>query len=922
MTPVTSDAPELGAWYARSASAVLAHLRSNPQTGLTQTQAEHRLRACGPNAFRETSRRSRVAILLDQFRNVMLLLLIGVAFISGALDVLALRAGNPEGVPFKDAIAILVIVALNGILGYLQENRAEEALAALRQLSAPHARVRRDGRDIEIDAPELVPGDIVYLEAGEQVPADARLLMAAGLQVREAALTGEAVPVYKHANAEVEVGADLGDHETAVYAGTDIVQGRATAVITATGHGTELGRIATMLESVETTRTPLQRRMSELSSGLVTGALLLVAVTIAVGAIEAGFGALRELVEVSLSMAVAVVPEGLPAVITVTLAIGTQRMVRRNTLIRRLPAVETLGSVSAICSDKTGTLTQNKMVVQQVVTSSGRFQVGGNGYVPEGDFSRDGMPIAPADVPELQALLVAIAACNDATLEQTGEPPEWTVRGDPTEGALLALSAKAEVTRAALAERYERLDERPFDAERKRMSVLCHPLDADGDRVVFAKGSPESLLDCCSAVQVGLDAQAIAPETGEAIRAANEDLARQGLRVLGVAYRTAGTLDLATAESDLVWLGAVGMLDAPRPEVRAAVDTCRRAGIRTIAITGDHQLTARAIAEQLGIARPQDKLLTGKDLEALSDLDLEEIVEQTSVYARVTPEHKLRIVEALQRRGQFVAMTGDGVNDAPALKRADIGIAMGITGTEVSKEASDAILLDDNFASIVAAAAEGRAIYANIRRFIKYILGSNVGEVLSIAAAPLLGLSVPLTPLQILYMNLVTDGVPALALAVEPADPDLMLRPPHKPQESIFARGLGLYIVRIGIVFAVITIALMSRAHEATRGSASPEAWKTMVFTMLCLSQMGHALAVRSERPIWTVAPFSNPSLLVAIAATTVLQILLIYLPPLQSFFGTYPLSLSQLAVCVGVSTLLFVWVELEKLFLRWWRSR
>ncbi|ERN40154.1 ATPase, P-type (transporting), HAD superfamily, subfamily IC [Rubidibacter lacunae KORDI 51-2] len=942
MTSIQPPATDTAsAWHALSAQDTCFCLNSNSCTGLAAEEVARRSRIYGPNRLEEKRLRTKWAICFEQFKNVMLVLLIVVAIASGILDAVEMRAGTFDGVPFKDTVAILTIVILNGLLGYLQESRAEKALAALRQLSAPKVRVLRDNKTAELDAAELVPGDIVWLEAGTQLAADARLLVAAHLQVRESALTGEATPVLKSATAVLDEDAALGDRINLVFAGTEVLQGRGQAIVINTGKHTELGRIAELLESVETAQTPLQRRMTQLGNALVVGSMLLVALTIGIGVLRTGWGRLLELIEVSLSMAVAVVPEGLPAAITVTLAIGTQRMVRRKALIRRLPAVETLGSVNTICSDKTGTLTQNKMVVQEVAIACGAFHVTGEGYAPSGKFVLGEEAIAPAQYPDLQALLVAGVLCNDATLQfsgaqddrapdTSGERGEWQVFGDPTEGALLVLGAKAGFANPTLDGRYQRLSEFPFDSERKRMSAICRATDADVPRseqalVLFAKGSPESLLARCTVYQAGEDAIALDERERDRILAANADMADRGLRVLGFAYKPLDVepADADAAETDLVWLGLAGMMDAARPEARPAVDRCIAAGIRPVMITGDHPLTAHAIAQQLGIARPGDQVLTGPELAKMSDGDLKAAVDRTSVYARVSPEHKLRIVEALQQRGCFVAMTGDGVNDAPALKRADIGIAMGITGTDVSKEASDMVLLDDNFATIVAATEEGRVVYDNIRRFIKYILGSNVGEVLTIAAAPLIGLGdVPLVPLQILWMNLVTDGLPALALAVEPANPDIMKRSPFDPGESIFARGLGWYIIRVGIVFALFTIVLMSWSYGQAQGSANPESWKTMVFTTLCIAQMGHAIAVRSDKPAFEMNPFSNPYLLAAVSITTVLQLMLVYVPPLQAFFGTHRLSLVQLGICLGFSTLVFVWVELEKLFLRWWRSR
>lgn len=936
-SPVTSlthsdSFPELAnAWHALDIGKTLSALDSNAETGLTSQQVEERLHRYGPNELEEAAGRSKWEILLDQFKNIMLLMLIAVALISGVLDLIALQQGNNDGLPFKDTIAILAIVILNGVLGYLQESRAEKALAALKNLSSPKVRVIRNGRPQDVDAKELVPGDIMLIEAGVQVSADGRLVEESNLQVREASLTGEAHAVTKDENIHLSEETALGDRINLVFHGTEVVHGRGKAVVTGTGMRTELGKIAEMLQAVESEPTPLQQRMTQLGNVLVTGSLLLVALVIVGGMIHSyvnlnrwDWGIFQKLVEVSLSMAVAVVPEGLPAVITVTLAIGTQRMVRRKALIRKLPAVETLGSVTTICSDKTGTLTQNKMIVQRVDTVNSSFRITGEGYEPRGEFKINEQAVALDQYPELQMLTLACVLCNDAILQY--EQNEWSILGDPTEGALIVLAGKAGVDKEPLAKKLRRQGEFPFSSERKRMSVICQNdpgyTAANFPYLMFTKGSPELILERCTAYERG-QVERLSPQQRKQILAHNDQMASAGLRVLGFAYRPLNTIPAEgseeTTEQDLVWLGLVGMLDAPRPEVRDAVRRSRDAGIRPIMITGDHQLTARAIALDLGIAHDGDRVLSGQELQRLSQEELEGQVDEVSIYARVSPEHKLRIVKALQNRGKFAAMTGDGVNDAPALKQADIGIAMGITGTDVSKEASDMVLLDDNFATIVAATEEGRVVYTNIRRFIKYILGSNIGEVLTIAAAPLIGLGdVPLVPLQILWMNLVTDGLPALALAVEPAEPNVMQRPPFSPRESIFARGLGSYMVRIGIIFAIITIALMVTAYRYFPGE-----WRTMVFTSLCLSQMGHAIAVRSNSQLTAeINPFSNPYLLWAVLVTTALQLALVYVPFLQDFFQTEALTGQQLAICVGFSTLLFVWVELEKLFIRWYKNR
>lgn len=934
------------AWHTLDTTGSLSTLNSDLKTGLSEQEAATRLEQYGTNELEESGGRSPWEILIDQFKNVMLLMLIGVALISGLLDLYLLSQGNiKEGeVPFKDTIAILAIVILNGALGYVQESRAEQALAALKQLSSPRVRILRGGKVTEVDSKYLVPGDVMLVEAGVQIAADGRILEASNLQIREAALTGEAEAVNKSANAVIKEDAMPADRINMTYQGTEVVNGRGTVLVTGTGMRTELGKIAAQIQGVESEPTPLQKRMDQLSKALVTGALILVAIVVGGGLIfTRDFTKLQNLLQTALSMAVAVVPEGLPAVMTVTLAIGTQRMVRRQALIRKLPAVETLGSVTTICSDKTGTLTQNKMVVQSLHTISSSPKVTGQGYAPDGEFLANGSRILPSDDPEMRALLLACTVCNDSILQQ--EDGQWIILGDPTEGALLTVAAKAGLEKDQWNSKLPRVAEFPFSSDRKRMSVIVKDaaglLQSETDflatpYLMFTKGSPEIVLERCQQIQIHDRVEPITQAQRSQILERNNELAGNGLRVLGFAYKPLKEVPPENAdeasEQGLVWLGLVDMLDAPRPEVREAVKQCRTAGIRPVMITGDHQLTASAIAQDLGIAKPGDEVLIGRELEAMSDQELETHVDRVSVYARVAPEHKLRIVRALQKQGEIASMTGDGVNDAPALKQADIGVAMGITGTDVSREASDMVLLDDNFSTIVAAVEEGRTVYTNIRRFIKYILGSNIGEVITIALSVVLipavaatG-SVPLSPLQILWMNLVTDGLPALALAVEPAEPNVMDRPPNHPGESIFARGLGAYIVRIGIVLAILATATMMWAYNWTTapgnfgGELDDDRWKTIVFTTLCLAQMGHAIAIRSNTKLTIeINPFTNLYVWGAVILTTILQLMLVYVAPLRAFFGTHYLPFNELMVCFGVSALMFVWIEMEKLFFRFY---
>ncbi|MFN2227794.1 MAG: cation-translocating P-type ATPase, partial [Anaerolineae bacterium] len=794
---------------------------------------------------------------------------------------------------------------------------------------------------VEISARELVPGDVVLLEAGALVPADGRLLESVNLRVEEAALTGESEPVDKETRAldrpdpsgTSGQALPLGDRRNMVYMGTIVTYGRGVAVVTATGMGTELGRIAELIQTVEREPTPLQRRLAQLGRGLAVAALAIVAVVFVLGLLRGEEWQLMLLT--AISMAVAAVPEGLPAVVTIALALGAQRMLRRQALIRKLPAVETLGSVTVICSDKTGTLTENRMTVTVLDVLGETQQVD--------TLLEEGIPVADAEmlahqrpaVRSLGLLAKAAALANDASLERTEEGGYRAV-GDPTEGALVVAAAELGLVKETLDGRWPRVGEVPFTSERKRMTtvhrvgVSADDSDAPwccGSHVAFAKGAVDSLLEISNRVWSGDEELPLDGELRARIVAANDRLAGQGQRVLGVAFRPLDELpDLAkegAIERGMTFIGLVGMIDPPRPEVREAVATARAAGIRPVMITGDHPLTAQQIARELGIARELDvapepaitmagRPLTGRDLSGMTDDDLEGVVDEVAVYARVSPEHKLKIVRALQDRGQIVAMTGDGVNDAPALKKADIGVAMGITGTDVSKEAADMVLLDDNFATIVAAVKEGRTIYDNIRKFIKYTLTSNAGEIWVMLLAPLAGMPLPLLPLQILWINLVTDGLPGLALGVEPPERDTMRRPPHDPGESIFGQGLGRHVAWVGLLMGLVSLGI---GYGAWRGGWAH--WQTMLFTTLTLSQMGHALAVRSRESLFTVGLWSNRALLGAVLLTFVLQLAVVYVPFLQDLFRTDALSLGELLLSLLLSLVVFWGVELEKWLMR-----
>ncbi len=898
-------------WHTLETAEVLRRLDVVPEGGLSSEEAARRLESYGPNELIERGLKSPWRILWEQLTALMVVILIVAAGISALLG------------DFKDAIAIAAIVVLNAVLGFVQEYRAERAMAALKRMAVPTVKVRRDGRVVEISAGELVPGDLVLLEAGNLVPADGRLLESVNLRAQEAALTGESEPIDKVVDPIPGENLPLGDRRNMVYMGTMITYGRGSAVITETGMRTELGRIATMIQTVEREATPLQRRLQQLGRGLAVAALGIVALVFVLGLMRGEEPRLMFLT--AISMAVAAVPEGLPAVVTIALALGTQRMLKRRALVRKLLAVETLGSVTVICSDKTGTLTENRMTVT-VLDVAGRT-------LNLTEKLRDGRPVLgegrafddQVDA-NLQLLLAGSALCNDAVLEPREEGGGLRAVGDPTEGALVVAAAYFGLMKEDLERDLPRVGEIPFTSERKRMTTVHQTpgdraqelpwLPATGPYLAFTKGAVDGLLDISSRVWVSGRVQPLDDSWRARIQKAHDRLAEDGMRVLGVAFRPVDELpqegDEEQLERDLIFVGLLGMIDPPRPEAKDAVRICRVAGIRPVMITGDHPLTARHIARELGIAG-DDRVLTGVDLELMSVDELQALVEEVAVYARVSPEHKLKIVEALQRRGHVVAMTGDGVNDAPALKKADIGVAMGINGTDVSKEAADMVLLDDNFATIVAAVEEGRTIYDNIRKFIKYTMTSNSGEIWVMLLAPFLGMPLPLLPLQILWVNLVTDGFPGLALTVEPAERGVMRRPPYNPRESIFARGMGRHILVVGLVMGLVSLVM----GYAMWGRGDPT-WQTMVFTTLTLSQMGQALAVRSGRDsLFTIGLLSNKLMLGAVLLTLSLQLALIYVPPLQEIFRTVPLPPGHLALSLGLSTVVFWWVEVEKWLMR-----
>lgn len=891
-------------FHRQSPAAVLRELDVQAALGLSQSEVVRRLQEYGRNELVDRGIKNPLVILWEQITAAVVIILIVAAVLSAMLG------------DYKDSVAIAAIIVLNAALGFSQEYKAEKALAALKKLAVPFAKVRRDGAVLSISVVNLVPGDIVLLEAGNFVPADCRLIESASLQTLDAALTGESEPIRKTTDPLDLANLPLGDRHNMVYLGTSVTAGRGVAVVTATGMRTELGQIARMIQTVEREPTPLQRRLQSLGKVLAAAALLLVAVIFVLGLLRGENWKLMFLTAVSIG--VAAVPEGLPAVVTIALTLGAQRMLKRKALIRKLPAVETLGSVTVICSDKTGTLTENRMRVVTLRLAESSIEM-------ENDLTSREHLRPSKDAITTDLMLKGGALCNDSQ-SSANQPQDVAPLGDPTEIALAAAAASFGLQKADLDRRMPRLAEAPFSAERKRMttvhqiasdsSLIAHDLSSacagsSARYVAFCKGAADVLLELSTTVWVGGKPQPLDPQWRERMAAANNELAQQGMRVIGMAFRCLDSVptaeEIEKAERELTFVGLFGLIDPPRQEAASAVATCQSAGIRPVMITGDHPLTARYVAAKLGIADDKNPL-TGPELDRLPE-QLRSLVESTSVYARVNPAHKLKIVQALQENGEIVAMTGDGVNDAPALKRADIGVAMGITGTDVAKEAADIILLDDNFATIVAAVEEGRTIYDNVRKFIKYILATNSGEIWTMLVAPFLKMPLPLLPLQILWMNLVTDGFPALALGVEPAEPDTMKRSPYPPNERIFARGMGVHVIWVGLTMAFLSLGVGYAYWWMGRTN-----WQTMLFTTLTFSQMAHVMAIRSERSsLFRIGLLTNKPLLAAVMLTVVLQFCLMYVPFLQTVFSTKPLSAADLCLSVALSGVIFGAVEAEK---------
>lgn len=898
----------------------LRSLEVDPIKGLSDAEAAIRLEKHGHNQLVEAPRISFLQMVIGQLKSFVVILLIAASIISALLG------------DWVEAIAILLIVVLNAVLGVIQESRAEEALASLKKMASPEAHIIRDGHRKSIPASDVVPGDIVFLEAGNYIPADLRLLEAVNLRIEEAALTGESFPVQKNASTILNGEVPLGDMTNCAFMGTLVSYGRGFGVVTATGMSTQLGEIATMLQAVENEETPLQKRLDQLGKTLGYAALGICAVVFVSGWIQGGDP--LELFMIAVSLAIAAVPEGLPAIVTISLALGMREMVRRHALIRRLASVETLGSATVICTDKTGTLTQNEMTVTNLWVDGKMFTITGSGYDTEGKFLLNDAEVDLSQYPGAKTALWVGMLNNDAHLEiaEKDEKNGVKVIGDPTEASLLVAASKAGAELDAVNNNFPRAAEIPFDSDRKRMVTLHEATDttaedfspyyqsASGQRyTVVVKGAPDVVLSHCKHIQTIDDKEPrLLDDTSKAqVLAANDEMTRNALRVLGLAFRTVdshpGDENLKTLETDLVFVGLIGMIDPPRPEVKPALIKARQAGIRTVMITGDYPNTARAIGESIGLIQPGHAVFTGAQISELDDEQLRKAAETTDVYARVSPEHKMRIVDALRTNRHLVAMTGDGVNDAPAIKRADIGIAMGITGTDVAKQTADMVLTDDNYASIVAAVEQGRIIYSNIRKFVYYLISCNLAEILIIFIPTLLGRGSPLSAIQLLWLNLISDGAPALALGTEKGDPDTMDQKPRPTDEPIINKKMtiGVFVQAIADTITTLTAYLIG---ESIGGI---EVAHTMAFVTLSLSEMLRAFTARSERyPILKIGIFSNKMMNLAVLSSFILLMVVIYVPFLNPIFGTYPLNLGDWLKILPLMIIPSTIAEISKYFL------
>ncbi len=873
-------------WYQYSKEDATSRLGTNSQTGLNEQQVAERRKQFGQNVIEDGEKVSRFYIFVQQFKDFMVLVLLAATLVSGILG------------EYVDAIAIMAIVLLNGILGYFQEQKAEKSLAKLKELSAPTATVLREGTWVNISSRDIVPGDIVKIKTGDRISADIRLLDAKGLEIEESILTGESIPAVKSTESIQDGEVGLGDQTNLAFSGTLVTRGTGMGVVVAIGMNTAMGQIASMLSTTERIPTPLERKLAELGKILIVTALLLTVLVSVVGIYQGH--PVYEMFLAGVSLAVAAIPEGLPAIVTVALSLGVQRMIRRKAVVRKLSAVETLGSASIICSDKTGTMTQNEMTVRNIFVPDMMLSVTGKGYEPKGKFYYGDKKFDPTTNDNIHQLLQYALLCNHAEImEKKGQ---YFIDGDPTEGALVVAAAKAGITREKL-QSFKIIHEVPFDSNRKRMSVVVE--DGEHNRFVITKGAPDVLLNATSWILEGKKKSPFYDKKQKEIENRLNELNQQALRTIAVCFKPIEKnkkYNDFQLEQDLCFLGLVSMMDPPREEVKEAIEACRDAGVKTVMITGDHVSTATAIASQLNLLPANGRVLQGQELNQMSDDELHHIINDVYVFARVSPEHKLRIVKAYQAHGHVVAMTGDGVNDAPAIKASDIGISMGKSGTDVTKEASSLILMDDHFATIKSAIEEGRNIYENIRKFIRYLLASNVGEILVMLFAMLLALPLPLVPVQILWVNLVTDGLPALALGLDKPEKDVMKRPPRSPKESIFSRGLGMKILSRGLLIGLVTLIAFIFAYNKQPDHL--EYAQTIAFSTLVMAQLIHVFDCRSDRSVFARNPFGNLYLIGAVISSLLLLLVVVYTPPLQPIFHTVSLPLNEWLFIVALSAI------------------
>ncbi|HOP85737.1 MAG TPA: cation-translocating P-type ATPase [Syntrophorhabdaceae bacterium] len=906
-------------------------LETNLEHGLTTEEAAKRLKIYGHNELKERPKPGFLKMLLNQFNNFLVIILIIAALVSLLLG------------EITDAIAIMVIVLLNSIVGVVQESKAEAALAALKKMATPNVYVIRNGHQISIPSSELVPGDICVIEAGNYVPADLRLIESVNLKIEEASLTGESIPVEKEANIILDKDITLGDRKNSAFMGTVVTYGRGKGIVTATGMKTQIGMIAEMLQSYEEEQTPLQKKLAELAKFLGIGCLIICAIVFIYGLIrDTNFGIIfkegflaylahekKDIINLfmtAVSLAIAAIPEGLPAVVTICLALGMQKMIKRHALIRKLPAVETLGCATVICSDKTGTLTQNEMTVVQGFSGGLRFKVTGEGYSPTGQFFVNGEEIDPNKYKGLSLLLYGALLCNDAKLEENenkGDGKAFRMIGDPTEGAMVVAGEKAGLKKTEMEKKLPRVMEIPFDSDRKRMTTIHEIKDSlfiDSPYIAFIKGAPDVILNLSDRIVYNDEIVPMSEEKRNEILEMNHEMASQALRVLAVAFKPLNelpvTCEIEDIEKEFVFVGLLGMIDPPRPEVKEAIKLAVGAGVKSIMITGDYKDTAEAVAREIGLLRPNGKVLTGKELDTMPQETLVSIIDDVDVCCRVSPKHKTNIVYALKEKGHIVAMTGDGVNDAPALKRANIGVAMGITGTDVAKETADMVLTDDNYASIVSAIEEGRTIYANIRKFVYFLLVCNVGEILIVFFSMLFGMPLPFTPIMLLWLNLVTDGAPALALGLEKAEPDIMKRPPRPVKEPVINKDMiiGLSVIPIIDAIAVLSVFAISLRIQPDNLSYA----QTMAFVTICFSELLRAYTARSEHlSIFKIGVFSNKWMQWAVLSSIFFVLITVYVPFLRPFFDTVPLTINDWLIILPFIFMAPVGAEMVKFFLR-----